>query len=317
MSGELREFSALAGRLDAVLAELSGESRARIAGLIKDGHVRVNGQVITKASGKLSGGETLTLELAPPPPCEALPEDLPLSVLWEDEHLIAVDKPWGMITHPAPGVSSGTLVNALMGRFALPEQAGHSDHGNFRPGIVHRLDKDTSGVIVVAKTLQAHARLSAAFKARETKKTYLAIALGSWAATGPAEANWPIGRHLTQRQKMTAGGVAFRDAHTRFVPLARAGEAGRQTAAFVRCHPTTGRTHQIRVHLATLGSPILGDVVYGKSSPHIERQALHAWRLEIPHPVGGGPLRFEAPVPTDLEGAWRRISGEMPPSLAD
>lgn len=309
-------YEATPGRLDAVAAELTGESRSQVALWIAAGLVDVAGRAVTKASHKLRGGEALTI--SPPPPAElsVQPEHVPLDVLYEDEHLIAVNKPPGMVTHPAPGVVSGTLVNALLGRMELPQQADHDSPAGYRPGIVHRLDKDTSGVIVVAKTVQAHAALSASFKARETQKVYLAIAAGEWKAQAPASVDAPIGRHPVQRQKMTVGGANPREAQTRFVPLSHHPDGHGRTLALVRCEPRTGRTHQIRVHLAHLGSPIVGDAVYGRESQAMPRQALHAWQLTIPHPVTREPLHLTAPPPDDLLDTWVALGGQLPAELA-
>ncbi len=255
------------------------------------------------------------MDVPPPAASEVLPEDVPLDVLYEDEHLIAVNKPPGMVTHPAPGVWTGTLVNALMGRVSLPEQDGALGPDGYRPGIVHRLDKDTSGVIVVAKTVAAHARLAAAFKDRDTRKTYLAICAGTWKADRTARVDAPVGRHPVERQRMTVGGAGAREAQTTFVPLATVSGGGR-TSALVRCEPRTGRTHQIRVHLAHLGSPILGDTVYGRASAVIARQALHAWRLVIPHPVTGEDLRLVAAPPDDMLSAWVALGAALPTELS-
>lgn len=295
-----------------MLAELTGVSRSQVAGWIEAGAVLVNERVVTKASVKLKGGETLTV--TPPPVQDATvePENIPLDVIFEDEHLIAVNKPPGMVTHPAPGVHSGTLVNALLGRMSLPEQDGFDSAEGFRPGIVHRLDKDTSGVIVVAKTVAAHATLAAAFKDRETQKTYLAIAAGTWKADRPVNVDAPIGRHPTARQRMTVGGAPAREAQTLFTPLAAHPDGHGRTLTLVQAQPRTGRTHQIRVHLAHLGSPILGDTVYGRESSLIDRQALHALKLTIPHPVTGEPLTLEAALPDDLLQAWVACGGQVP-----
>ena len=307
-------FTAQDGRLDAVLSELSGVSRAQVAQWIAAGQVRVNGAPAGKAGLKLRGGERLEADLPPDKPAHIAPEHLPLDVLYEDAFLIALNKPPGMVTHPAGPLVSGTLVNALLGHLSLPEQAGAQGQDGYRPGIVHRLDKETSGVIVVAKTVAAHATLAAAFKAREVKKTYLAIAAGRWAAERPVTLEAPVGRHPKARQRMTVGGAAAREAQTRFVPLARLA-CGGQTLALVRCEPRTGRTHQIRVHLAHLGSPVLGDAVYGKPSRYIARQALHAWQLSLPHPESGELLHFTAPPPEDLLSAWVALGGELPSEL--
>ena len=213
-------LTAHAGRLDSVLSELSGVSRSQVSGWIEAGRVRVGGSVVPRGSHRLRGGETLEIDVPPPADSHVEAEHIPLDVIYEDDALIAVNKPPGMVTHPAPGVVSGTLVNALLGRMALPAQDGFEEGGSYRPGIVHRLDKDTSGVIVVAKTVEDHARLSHAFKERETRKTYLAIAAGQWKAQGPVQVDAPIGRHTVARQRMTVGGAGAREAQTLFTPLA-------------------------------------------------------------------------------------------------
>ena len=306
------ELTAKPGRLDAVLADLTGVSRSQVAGWIEAGAVRVSGRPVLKASVKLKGGEAITVTPPPVPDATVEPENIPLDIIFEDEHLIAVNKPPGMVTHPAPGVHSGTLVNALLGRMALPEQDGFDSAEGFRPGIVHRLDKDTSGVIVVAKTVAAHASLAAAFKDRETQKTYLAIAAGTWKADHPVNVDAAIGRHPTARQRMTVGGALSREAQTLFTPLAAHPDGHGRTLALVQAQPRTGRTHQIRVHLAHLGSPILGDTVYGRESTLIARQALHALKLVIPHPVTAQPLTLEAAPPDDLLSAWVACGGQVP-----
>ncbi len=308
-------LTATPGRLDAVLAELTGVSRSQVAGWIDGGHVRVEGRPVTKASLKLRGGEALEVTVPPLPSASVEAENVPLDILFEDEHLIAVNKPPGMVTHPAPGVVSGTLVNALLGRMQLPEQSGFDGPDGFRPGIVHRLDKDTSGVIVVAKTVPAHARLAEAFKERETHKTYLAIAAGGWKAAGEVRVDAPIGRHLVARQRMTVGGAQPREAQTLFTPLSAHPDGHGRTLALVRASPRTGRTHQIRVHLAHLGSPILGDPVYGRESEVIARHALHAHFLTVPHPVSGELLHLHAPAPDDLLEAWVALGGALPATL--
>ena len=311
----LLQLTATPGRLDTVLAEQAGVSRSQVAGWIAGGHVQVGGAVANKASLKLRGGEAVTVRVPPPPDATVAPEDVLLDVLYEDEHLIAVNKPPGMVTHPAPGVTSGTLVNALLGRMTLPEQPGAEGPDGYRPGIVHRLDKDTSGVIVVAKSVEAHARLAAAFKDRDTRKTYLAIAAGTWRAEGPVNVDATIGRHPTARQRMTVGGATPRQAQTRFTPLEAHGDGHGRTLALVRAQPRTGRTHQIRVHLAHLGSPILGDPVYGRESAVMPRHALHAHFLTLPHPATGEPLHLHAPVPDDMLGTWVALGGGVPGGL--
>jgi 23S rRNA pseudouridine1911/1915/1917 synthase len=310
-------LTATAGRLDAVLAAQSGVSRSQVAGWIAGGHVQVGGAVALKPGQKLRGGEALLV--TPPPIRDAavLPENVPLDVLYEDEHLVAINKPPGMVTHPAPGVSSGTLVNALLGRMSLPEQQDFDGPEGYRPGIVHRLDKDTSGVIVVAKTVAAHASLAAAFKDRETRKTYLAIVAGLWRAERPTAVDVPIGRHPVQRQRMTVGGALAREAQTLFTPLATHPDGHGRTLTLVRAQPRTGRTHQLRVHLSHLGSPVLGDTVYGRESTVIARQALHAHFLSVPHPVSGETLHLHAPAPDDLLSAWVALGGALPTALEE
>nr|WP_217449508.1 RluA family pseudouridine synthase [Deinococcus sp. JMULE3] len=308
-------LTATHGRLDAVVSALSGASRSQVAGWIEAGHVQVGGVVVSKPSLKLRGGERLLVQVPPPPDATVAPEQVPLDVIFEDEHLIAVNKPAGMVTHPAPGVTTGTLVNALLGRMTLPEQSGFDGPDGYRPGIVHRLDRDTSGVIVVAKTVAAHARLAAAFKDRETRKAYLAIAAGGWVAQERVNVDAPIGRHPVQRQRMTVGGAQPREAQTLFTPLDTRPDGHGRTLSLVRAQPRTGRTHQIRVHLAHLGSPILGDGVYGRPSELIARHALHAQFLTIPHPVTGGALHLHAPVPDDILQAWVALGGALPAGL--
>lgn len=305
------------GRLDSVLSDLAGVSRSQVSGWIESGRVQVAGVVVLRGSQKLRGSEELAVDVPPPAASYVQPEDIVLDIIYEDDALIAINKPPGMVTHPAPGVVSGTLVNALLGRMALPTQDGFAQDGSYRPGIVHRLDKDTSGVIVVAKTVEDHARLSDAFKERETQKTYLAIAAGQWKAQGPIQVDAPIGRNPAARQRMTVGGAAAREAQTLFTPLAAFPDAHGRTLALVRAQPRTGRTHQIRVHLLHLGSPILGDSVYGRASEVIGRQALHAWKLELPHPRTGAMLQLSASPPDDLLNAWIALGGTLPPTVLE
>lgn len=315
MTSELLQLTAIAGRLDAVLAELTGVSRSQVAGWIEGGNVQIAGVPASKASQKLRGGEALSVRVPPPPSAYVAPENVPLDVIYEDDDLIAINKPPGMVTHPAPGVTSGTLVNALLGRMQLPQQDGFDGPDGFRPGIVHRLDKDTSGVIVIAKSVAAHAKLAAAFKDRATHKTYLAIAAGTWKAERPMQVDVPIGRHPVQRQRMTVGGAQPREAQTLFTPLAAHPDGHGRTLALVRAQPRTGRTHQIRVHLAHLGSPVLGDAVYGRESEIMPRHALHAQFLSLPHPMTGQILHLHAPTPDDLLSAWVALGGTLPENL--
>jgi 23S rRNA pseudouridine1911/1915/1917 synthase len=294
------------GRLDVTLSKLAGVSRALARVWLEGGAVRVNGKEVTKGSLNLKGGETLEWTPPPPLPSEILPEEIPLTVLYEDESLIAVDKPAGMLTHPAAHVHSGTLVNALLGRVPLALEGEDFGVEGYRPGIVHRLDQDTSGVIVVAKTREAHSRLSKAFADRRTKKEYLAITVGVPPLEVAVDAS--IGRHPTVKTRMAVGGTNARDARTDFKVVAVAPQE-KPSHALVRSRIHTGRTHQIRVHLQHLKTPILGDDVYGKASALIERQALHAWRLELQHPMTGAALRLESSPPEDFVNAWLQLGG--------
>jgi 23S rRNA pseudouridine1911/1915/1917 synthase len=300
------EAQAIPGRLDLVVAQLAGVSRALAKTWLEAGAVKVAGVVVTKPSHGLRGSETIQIAPPEPPPSEVLPEDIPLTVLFEDESMIAVDKPAGMLTHPAAHVSTGTLVNALLGRVPLALEGEDFGPEGYRPGIVHRLDQDTSGVIVVAKTRAAHAALSAAFQERETRKFYLAITVGI--PSKEVSVTAPVGRHPTAKVKMSVGGTNSRDARTDFRVLEVA-PLEKPTHALVQARIFTGRTHQIRVHLQHLKTPILGDLVYGRPSALIARQALHAWRLELSHPITREPLRLEASPPEDFVTAWLGAGG--------
>jgi 23S rRNA pseudouridine1911/1915/1917 synthase len=282
-------------RLDVFLAgRLPEFSRSRLQGLIKAGFVRVDGLVVTKTGVDLEPGARLELRIPPPVPSGLVAEDIPLDILFENDELLVVNKPAGMVVHPSPGHDRGTLVHAALGH--APEMEGIG--GQERPGIVHRLDKETSGLIVVAKTESAHRWLQDQFKDRSVEKLYLALVDGKPPTpTGRVEA--PIGRNTTHRKLM---GV---------VPL----EKGRQAVSEYRSlesfpghtlleiHPLTGRTHQIRVHLAFLGCPVVGDKVYGKRRPSVEigRHFLHAFRLKIVLPGEKKARLFEAPLPAELE----------------
>ncbi|GIW26136.1 RluA family pseudouridine synthase [Meiothermus sp.] len=308
-------FSAVGVRLDQALAFEANTSRAKAQEWIEAGLVRVGGRVVTKASYKLRG-ETVEVEPPPPEPITVAPQAIPLQVLHEDQDLIVINKPAGMMTHPAPGVYSGTLVNAILGRYGL-EISDWGEEGDLlskaprpelvRPGIVHRLDKDTSGVIVVARHEAAHRRLAEAFAGRSVYKRYLAITVGI-----PQEGTLsaPIGRHPIDRTRMHVGGVAARHAQTDFEVLVTA-----EKHALVSAILHTGRTHQIRVHLKHLHAPILGDEVYGKPSDLIARQALHAYELRLQHPRTGKYLHFVAPVPADMVWAWQQLGQEWPQDL--
>lgn len=273
-------------------------SRSRLQELIQAGSVLLDGRP-TKPSIKLKGGESLAYEIPAPRELAVAAEAIPLAVVYEDADLIVIDKPQGMVTHPAPGAWEGTLVNALLAHCRDLSGIG----GVARPGIVHRLDKDTSGLLVVAKSDLAHQSLSAQIALRTAKRQYLAVVHGTLPTeAGSIEA--PIARHPSERIKMAVvpGG---RPALTHWRML----EAFRE-ASLVEVTLGTGRTHQIRVHMAHLGHPVVGDPVYGPKARlafRLEGQALHAFRLSFDHPVSGERLEFEAPPPERFSALLRYL----------
>ncbi|GMU59956.1 MAG: putative RNA pseudouridine synthase [Myxococcaceae bacterium] len=290
-------------RLDQFLgARLEGVSRSRAQALIDDGRVTVDGKP-ARASTRLKGGEVVLVDVPAPAPVEPQPEDLPLSVLYQDGDLLVLDKAAGMVVHPAAGHRGGTLVNALLHHVTDLQGVG----GALRPGLVHRLDKDTSGVLVIAKHDQALHALQAAFKAREVDKIYLALVHGQPADRGTFRTLH--GRHPTQRLKFTTRVARGREAVTHWEVTRRFAKAAR-----VQIRLETGRTHQIRVHFAEAGHPLLSDALYGtrasKRSEVISRQALHAWKLAFPHPRTGRRLSFTAPVPADFKAAEKALTAE-------
>jgi 23S rRNA pseudouridine1911/1915/1917 synthase len=299
------------GRLDKALADaFPGLSRARVQALLAEGVIRRDGEAISNGSARAQAG-LYTIIVPPVISATPAPEAIPLAVLFEDADLIVVNKPAGMAAHPAPGSETGTLVNALLAHCG----ASLSGIGGVaRPGIVHRLDKDTSGVMVAAKSDRAHAGLSALFATHDIERTYIALTRG---APSPAKGRIEtlIGRSSSDRKKMAVLRSGGRNAVTDYVVErvfglpAKAG--GAPLAARVACTLHTGRTHQIRVHLASKGAPILGDPVYGSGSPAtavraaiaqagLTRQALHAAVLGFAHPVTGDALRFETAPPPDM-----------------
>jgi 23S rRNA pseudouridine1911/1915/1917 synthase len=311
-------------RLDAFLAhELSKYSRVQLRKVIGAGGVKVNGQG-TKVAHRLTAGDRIEIVLPPMNTAGPHPEEIPLDILYEDEHIIAVNKPPGMVVHPARGHWSGTLASALSFHFRQLSSVG----GPTRPGIVHRLDRDTSGVMVVAKTDPMHFALAAQFEARTTEKEYFAITVGA-----PDHdrdfVEQPIGVHPHQREKM-----AIRVGHSTSKEATTFYEVVERFAGFaaVKVRPKTGRTHQIRVHLAHVGCPVLCDKLYGghakvtrgelrrrragQGGPRaddddviLERQALHAFRIKVAHPATGEPIEFVAPVAQDIEAVLTELRG--------
>ncbi len=302
------------GRVDKVLADLLPEmSRARVQALIAQGHVSHEGVAVADASAKALPGD-YSLEVPPPVDAEPKAEAIPLRVLFEDAHLIVIDKPAGMAVHPAPGSQSGTLVNALLSHCG----ASLSGIGGVaRPGIVHRIDKDTSGVIVVAKTDAAHQGLSALFAAHDIDRLYVALTRGS-PRNSHGKIEGAIARSTSDRKKMALVKTGGRHAVTHYRVEKVFGPADKPLAARVACRLETGRTHQIRVHLASVGAPCLGDPTYGSGPPAekvrtalaeagLARQALHAAVLGFVHPVTGETLRFESPLPPDMGDLQARL----------
>jgi 23S rRNA pseudouridine1911/1915/1917 synthase len=315
----------LAGqRLDVALARLApGLTRARAQRLVEGGHVRVDGRAAAKPAARLRGGEALEVEAPAPEPSGLVAQDLPLNVLLEDDDLLVLDKAAGMVVHPARGSPHSTVVNALL--FMLGGHAGPPERSSTRLGLVHRLDKETSGCLVVAKTEAALAALQAQWKARSVEKVYLALCHGALAAEGRLDT--PYGRHPTDRTRYTtrlrAGPRDARRAVTEWRVRERFGEDA--SLAEVTLH--TGRTHQIRVHLAEHGHPLVADAVYGgtrrearldpdhplrRAAAAVGRQALHAWRLGFDHPRTGRRVRVEAPVPPDLAAALAVLRAPTP-----
>ena len=281
-------------RLDVFLSENQNEfSRSHLKKLIEKGHASVNNSP-EQAKYRIKTGDKIILNIYPPSSSGIEAESIPLTIIYEDEAMLVVNKPAGMVVHPAPGHVKGTLVNALLNHCSDLSGIG----GVERPGIVHRLDKDTSGVVLIAKNEIAHRILANQFKNRKVKKIYLALVRGIVkSASGVIETS--IGRHKTNRKKMTATMDQGRQAETRYEVIETLGHF-----SYLRLFPKTGRTHQIRVHLASIHHPVLGDSLYGGkiAEPYLKipRQALHAHRVEINHPLNKQPLVFEAPVPPDI-----------------
>ena len=289
-------------RMDVFLTrELPQSSRSQIQKWIKDGLVRINGRPI-KSHHLVQPHETIVIDIPGPPPQKTEPEAIPLNIVYEDEWLLVVNKPAGMVVHPAPGHAAGTLVNALLHH--CRDLAGIG--GDLRPGIVHRLDKDTSGVLVIAKNDLAMTGLAAQFKSREVRKQYAALV---WGQPVPERGTIKtlVGRNPHDRKKMSAKPASGRPAVTHYETIQKFPEA-----SFLRVRIETGRTHQIRVHLAHIGHPVVGDTQYGRARKTdrpipAERQMLHAEQLAFTHPRTGLPLEFQAPIPEDMRTLLKQL----------
>ncbi len=292
-------------RLDKYLhGRLGRFSRTALQRLIKEGNVHVDGRVV-KPSYEIHGGEIIEALVRPEQPQEIQGEDIPLDIIWEDEHLIALNKQAGIVVHPARGIGSGTLVNALV-HYSESLSAGSA---KFRPGIVHRLDQDTTGVMLVAKNDEAHWRVARQFELRTVKKTYVAVAQRAMELLADV-IDLPLGMHPVFRDRCAVRTVSGKPARTFYEVLEKF-----RGYSLLALKPHTGRTHQLRVHLSYLKHPLVGDRIYGgslvsladlsgdrslPSGPIIDRQALHAWKIEFCHPISGENMQLEAPWPADL-----------------
>jgi len=303
-------------RFDLYLSDaLKDCSRSRAAELIRSGLFTIDG-LWKKPGYRLQAGDQVAGSLPAPVPTLYLPEAIPLDILFEDAHIIVLNKPPGMVVHPAPGHATGTLVNALLHHCSDLSGIG----GELRPGIVHRLDKDTSGTLVVAKNEPALNHLAAQFKNRTIGKTYLALVRGE-VRENSGEISLPIGRHQVHRKKMSVQSRRARTAHTEWKVRERYADV-----TLLEVTLKTGRTHQIRVHCSAIGHPILGDTVYGGRRQRSgvvldnrgnavsipERQLLHAWRLNIVHPATGDEMMFESQVPGDMAEVIKRLKAVRP-----
>lgn len=285
-------------RADVFLAAKLGVSRSNMQKLLEDGRVK-RGEKIIKANYKVRAGEMFVVDIPEPEPIEAVPENIPLDIIYEDDDVVVLNKARGMVVHPAPGNYTGTLVNALL--YHCSNLSGINSA--IRPGIVHRLDKDTSGIMIVAKNDAAHISLSQQIQSKTAVRTYIAVVRGN-IKTDSGTIETQIARDKTDRKKMTVVKEGGRDAITDYEVLERFGKY-----TLVRCKLRTGRTHQIRVHMEYLGYPLVGDPKYSpmKTSFGIKGQALHSHTLEFTHPRTGERMKFEAPLPEDMHKIITRL----------
>ena len=288
-------------RLDAYLREQTPFSRSRIVSLMEEGAMVVNGEIERKAARKTEEGMRIILNVPETKPVDIVPQDIPLDILYQDADVVVVNKKSGMVVHPAAGNESGTLVNALL--YHVHDLSGIG--GEMRPGIVHRLDKDTSGLILIAKNDAAHAALSEQFKQRTMEKHYRAVAHGSF-SKGEGLIDAPIGRHPIDRKKMAINEKNGKPAVTHYQVL----DHLNRKFNYIACNLETGRTHQIRVHMLSIGHPLLGDKIYApnlKTPVRIPRLMLHAYTLAFTHPTTGKRLTFCAPLPAAFEDTLQKF----------
>lgn len=286
-------------RIDAYLRANTELSRSRISALIQAGALHVNGSMELKPSFKVEGGQSIELQVPQARAVDIIPQNIPIDILYQDEDIVIVNKPCGMVVHPAAGNEDKTLVNALM--YHVRDLSGIG--GEMRPGIVHRLDKDTSGLILIAKNDKAHVALSEQFKARNMEKHYRAVAYGNFGEEhGLIDA--PIARHPIDRKKMAIVADG-KPSQTEWTVISRL-----KSATYLDVHLLTGRTHQIRVHMHSMGHPLLGDRIYApniKTSVHIPRLMLHAYSLAFTHPTTGKRMSMTAPLPKEYIATLEKL----------
>ncbi|MCX8021710.1 MAG: RluA family pseudouridine synthase [Syntrophorhabdaceae bacterium] len=281
-------------RLDIFLSERLSLTRTKAKGMIEGGFVHIQGK-IPKPSMKTKKGMEIEGEIPEEEPLSLIPQAIPLDIIYEDEYLIAINKPKNMVVHPSLGHKESTLLNAVLGYLGIPDQTPLEGSVSPRPYLIHRLDKDTTGVILVSKNMAVRELFSTLFKNREVKKTYRAIVEGLFKEKeGTIEGN--IGRHPGDRKRMAVLKEGGREALTSYRVLEETTKF-----SYLEIYPKTGRTHQIRVHMAHIGHPVVGDEMYGKTGKHeAERTMLHAFRIEFIHPVKNIPVSIEAPIPEDM-----------------